>query len=87
MTTYATNQTHTNVGILGSRYLIPIGGWVELSDEDVKNREVLEAVRRGWVKLTETEPGTAEEFKAKIEMSEPAIHGSKTIPKAKKATA
>ncbi len=80
------NQTTTNVGIMDGRYLVPVGESIELSEGDEKQPQVLEAIRRGWVKLSNTQDG-AVPGPAKIEMGSPAVHGSKTIPKKeKKAT-
>lgn len=84
---YAINVSQSNVGLTGIHKLIQIGGWAELSNEEAKHSEVEEAIRRGWVKISLTKPEPAAAFKPNIDISEPAVHGSKTIPtKAPKET-
>lgn len=78
---YAVNVSEMNVGLFTGKYLVEIGGWVKLKDGEEKLDEVLEVVRRGWIKLQASEPKPAKKFEAKIEFTEPPVRGSKTIPK------
>jgi hypothetical protein len=87
MTKYVINTTQSNIGISALKKVLPIGGWAELTNEEAKNPEVEEAVRREWVKISLTKPEASQVFTPNIEMSEPAVHGSKTIPGKKKETA
>jgi len=85
MSKFVINQTETNIGLFGSKYLIPIGGWLKLTNEQAATEEVIEAVRRGWIKISATEPAPAQVVQPKIEISEPPVMGSKTPPKKKVA--
>lgn len=87
MSVYAINQTEINIGLTTLKVNIPIGQWVELKDEQKSHPDVEEALRRGWIKISLSEPKGNKEFKPKIELSEPAVNGSKTIPKKSKKEA
>lgn len=86
MTVYLVNMTQTTIGLTALKVEIPIGEYVELSDTQAKHPDVEESLRRKWVKISLTQPGETEVAKPAIKMAEPAVKGSKTIPKKEKTT-
>lgn len=86
MTIYVVNLTQTTIGLTGLKAEIPMGEFIELSESQSKHSDVEEALRRKWVKISLTKPGEPEVVKPEIKMTEPAVKGSKTIPKKEKTT-
>lgn len=82
MAKFLINNGVSNIGLMEGKLLVPIGGYIEVSDSEAENDHVQEALRRGWVKLGLQRPdGENVAFKADLEFSVPAIHGSKEFPK------
>lgn len=87
MTKYLVNQTQTSVGLFQGRYLVGVGSYQEVTNEEAATPEVAEAVRRKWLTISSTKPVEGPGLAA-VEISEPPVKGSKTPPvKAKKEIA
>jgi len=80
MTKYIVNESKQNIGVFQGKYLIPIGGWIALDDEEANREEIKEAKRRGWISVQLVEPAASEPFKPDLSFQTPPTAGSATIP-------
>ena len=58
---YATNKSTGNASFFDGKLLIPIGGYRLIPEEYEDHEDIKGAVLRGWIILSDTEPGTSSE--------------------------
>lgn len=80
MAKFLINKSHAHVSLRNNTIVLAIGGNTTISDADAEDREVIDAVRRGWVDMVDAEPAAAEPFVPKLEFENAKPQGSLTIP-------
>lgn len=80
MAKFLINKSHAHVSLRNNTIVLAIGGNTTISDADADDREVIDAVRRGWVDMVDAEPAAAEPFVPKLEFENAKPQGSLTIP-------
>lgn len=83
MSKFLINQLTSNVVLNEGKVMIPINGWVEITDAEAQSEVTADIIRRGWVKLVSKKPEPAQVFVPSFEIAEPAVKGSKAYPKKK----
>lgn len=83
-TNYAVNISDTEVQMIDNRVVIKKGGWKGLTAREVDHEDVIYALRKGWIKLSATEPKTEEDpAKVEVKLSKPSDFSGKTLEEVK----
>lgn len=80
MAKFLINKTHANVSLRNNTIVLGIGGNTTISDADADDREIIDAVRRGWIDMVDETPAVAEPFKPELTFENAKPQGSLTIP-------
>lgn len=86
---YVTNLTNGKVYLRGEKYVVSVGGVIPVPAEETDNDEFADAIRRGWISLSNGEPSQDQipvVDVPKVEFETPAINGSDTPPNAPEPT-
>lgn len=80
MSKFLINKSHAVISLRNNTIVIGIGGNTVISDADADDRDIIDAVRRGWIDMIDEAPAVAEPFTPKLEFENAKPQGSLTIP-------
>jgi hypothetical protein len=73
------------VQLIDGRIRVPRGGWVGVTDREADHEDVVQAIRRNWIKVVEVEPKSPEVPEVrKPKISNAADEGGDKAPPKKK---
>ena len=80
MSKFLINKIHSVISLRNNSIILAIGGSAPLSNVDAEDREILDAVNRGWVSIVDGPPEDVEPFKPELTFENAKPQGSLVFP-------